>query len=220
MVGSRYWLSFGDQFGPTFRGYLNFQGVHICFSCWIIEVETGDTFFLAPPTNIGGRSPQVELGSLTLKSDMFFFTTRKGSGQMVHNISPTWISLKLFSGSHFPSKGRYLLGETNRSCDQSLTPHWQSGFWNFDFFAHGTNVRYTPVMKKHSNGKSTFSIGNTSSIRVHFPLLLLDYRRVIDLDMCQIVPQSINSLYIGDKRDLPPLMTGILILWALYTPTK
>ena len=40
----------------------------------------------------------------------------------------------------------------------------------------GFTDRYTPVIK-HSNGKSPFSIGNTSS-KGPFPIAMLDYRSV------------------------------------------
>ena len=52
--------------------------------------------------------------------------------------------------------------------------HWcvKSGY----FFLKN-NSGYTPVIK-HSNGKSPFSIGNTSS-KGPFPIAMLDYRSVI-----------------------------------------
>ena len=71
-----------------------------------------------------------------------------------------------FAGVYWSSKWRHFWGIFG----------FLGQFLCFDVFSN-KSFNYTPVIK-HSNGKSPFSIGNTSS-KGPFPIAMLDYRSVL-----------------------------------------
>ena len=89
-----------------------------------------------------------------------------------------------------------------------LKTFWWKGFFGAKFlwiFSVEKWTRscffYTPVIK-HSNGKSTFSIGNTSS-KGPFSIAMLDYRRV---DSCSLQPlrfMDLKSLMVWRSQNPP-----------------